>query len=146
MEVSVGPLLPVAAVALVDGVDGALGGKGHVRMGEDEFAQGVLQGEAVDAAIAHGDDELGRGTVHGEAGGDHLGTGKEDVLGGDLVLGSQDGVGQLEDTEDGSYRDASVQVGGSIDRVADDCVTGVGVLVEDDGFFFFFGDEDTAFT
>lgn len=146
VEVSVGPLLPVAAVTLVDGVDGALGGEGHVGVSEDEFTQGVLQGEAVDAAIAHGDDELGGGTVHGETGGDHLSTGEEEILGGDLVLGTQDGVGQLEDAEDGSYRDASVQVGGSVDGVADDCVAGVGVLVEDDGFFFFFRDEDTAFT
>lgn len=144
VEVLVAPLVPVHAVALVDGVDGALRGQLHVGVGEDELAQRVLQGEAVDATATHGDDQLGGGAVHGEAGGDEAGTRVEEVLGADGLVGAQDFVGQLEDAEDGADGDTGVQVGGTVDGVADDGVAGVGVLVELDHFLLFFGDEDAA--
>ena len=99
VEVSVAPLVPVHAVTLVDGVDGARGRQLHVGMGEDELAEGVLEGETVDTAVLHGDDQLGGGTVHGEAGGNHLSSGTEDILGCDLLSGTEDVVGKLEDTE-----------------------------------------------
>ena len=143
VEVSVGPLLPVHAVTLVDGVDGAGGGQLHVGVGEDELAQRVLEGEAVDGAVAHGDDELGGCAVHGETRGDHLGAGAEHVLGGDLV--AEDLVGQLEDAEDGANRNARVQVGRSVDGVADDGVARLRVLVEQDRLVLLLGDENAAF-
>ncbi len=84
VEVLLDGLLPVQTVPLVDGVDGAGAGHAHVRVGEDELAEGVVHGEAVDGAAAHGDDQLGAGAVHGEAGGDELGAGHEQVFLGAL--------------------------------------------------------------
>jgi len=144
VEVLVGPVVPEGAVALVDGVDGALGGHGHVGVSEDELAQRVLEGEAVDATAAHGDDQLGGGTVHGETGGNEAGTGVEEVLGADVLAGTQELVGQLEDTEDGADGNTGVQVGGAVNGVADHGVSGVGVLVELDRVLFLFGDHDAA--
>ena len=75
VEVRLGVVLPVERVPLVDRVDGALPRHAHVGVGEDELAEGVVHGEAVDGATLHGDDELSGGAVHGEAGGDELGAG-----------------------------------------------------------------------
>lgn len=144
VEVLLDPVVPVHAVALVDRVDGALGGELHVRVRQDELAQRVLQREAVHGAATHSDNELRRGAVHGEAGGDQLRAGAKQVLGGDGVLRAEHFVGQLEDTEDGADRDTGVQVGRAVDRIADDGVPGVRVLVEDDGLLFLLRDEDAA--
>lgn len=144
VEVGVAPVVPVHAVSLVDGVDGPRLGETHVGVGQDELAQRVLEGEAVDAAAAHGDDQLRRGAVHGEARGDKRSTRVQQLLRADGLALAQDFVGELEDAEDGADGDAGVEVGRAVDGVADDGVAGVGVLVEDDHLFFFLGDEDAA--
>lgn len=144
VEVLVHPVIPVHAVTLVDRVDGPLGRKLHVGVCQDELTQRVLHGEAVDTTVAHGDHQLCGGTVHGEAGGHHLRAGAEKVLGSDLVVGTKDLIGKLEDSEDGTNRNASVKVGGTVNRVADHGIAGVGVLVEDNGLLLFLGNKDTA--
>lgn len=88
---------PEDRVTLVDRVDGALLRHAHVGVGEDELAEGIVHGEAVDGAVLHGQDQLGTGAVHGEAGGDQLGTGLEEIL--FCALGA---LFQLEDSEDGA--------------------------------------------
>lgn len=144
VEVLVHPVIPVHAVTLVDRVDGPLGGKLHVGVCQDEFTQGVLHGEAIDTAVAHGDHQLCGGTVHGEARGNHLRAGAKEVLSSDLVVGTEDLIGKLEDSEDGTNRNASVKVGGTVNRVADHGIAGIGVLVEDDSLFLLLGNKDTA--
>lgn len=144
VEVLVDPVVPVHAITLIDRVDGAFGGELHVGVGQDELAQGVFQGEAVDSAVAHGDDELRGCAIHGETGGDHLGTGAQDVIGRDLLVGADQLVGKLEDAEDGANRDASVKIGRAVDGITDDGVSGVGVLIKYDRLFLLLGDEYAA--
>ena len=121
----VAPLLggdvPVLAVSLVARVDGALLGHLHVGVGEDELAERVVHGEAVDGAVLHGHDKLGGGAVHGEASGDKLCTGEKQVL--LLTLGV---IGESVDTEDGADRDTSVQVARSVNGVTSNGVLCVG--------------------
>lgn len=69
----------VHRVALVERVDLPSGGDLDVRVSEDEFAQAVVEREAVHA-VARGEDEIGRGTVHRIASGDHLAPWLEDIL------------------------------------------------------------------
>lgn len=144
VEVFVAPLVPVLGVTLVNRVDGAGGRKLHVGVGQDKLAQRVLQGETIDTAAAHGDDQLGGGTVHGESRGNQAGTGVKQVLGANGLAGTKDLIGQLEDTEDSTDGDTSVQVGRTVDRVADHGVTGIGVLVELDHLLLFLGNDDAA--
>lgn len=113
-------------------------------MGQDEFTEGVVQREAIDGAAVHGNDELSRGAVHGKPRSDLLGTGTQHILRGNLRAGTDEVVGQLEDTEDSADRDTGVDVGGAVDGVADNSVSCVGILVEDDCFLFFFRDQDPA--
>lgn len=113
--------IPVLAVALVARVDGALLGHPHVRVSQDELAERVVHGEAVDGAALHGHDELGGGAVHGETGGNELGAGEEEVL-----LLALSVVGESVDTEDGADGDTSVQVAGAVNGVASHGVLGVG--------------------
>ena len=87
--------VPVLAVTLVARVDAALLGHLHVGVGEDELAEGVVHGEAVDGTVLHGHDELGGSTVHGETGGDKLCTREKQVL--LLALGA---LGESVDTKD----------------------------------------------
>ena len=114
-------------------------------MRQDEFTEGVFHGEAVDGAAAHGNDELGRGAVHGESGGDELCAVAQNVLARDSLAGAQDLVGKTENAKDGADGDTGVKIGGAVDGIADDSVAGVWVLVEDDCFLFFFGDEQAHF-
>ena len=139
VEVVDGRLLPVERVTLVDGIDGAGLGEAHVRVGEDELAEAVVEGEAVDGAALHGDDELGGGAVHGEAGGEQLGPGLEDVL-----LGARAAVGELVDAEDGADAHTGVQVGGAVDGVAGDGVAGARGVLEVDDVLLLLGDEQGA--
>lgn len=125
---------PVVRVALVDGVDGAPPRDGHVRVGEDELAEGVVEREAVDGAALHGDDELRRGAVHGEAGGEELRPRPQDVL-----LGAARALGQLVHAEDGAHGHAGVEVRAAVDGVAGHGVAratpatlGPGLVEEDD--------------
>ena len=89
--------VPVLAVTLVARVDATLLGDLHVGVGQDELAEGVVHGEAVDGTVLHGHDELGGSTVHGETGGDKLCTREKQVL--LLALGA---LGESVDTEDGA--------------------------------------------
>lgn len=139
VEVGDGVLFPVERVALVDRVDGAGAGHLHAGVGEDELADAVVEGEAVDAGALHGEDELGRGAVHGEAGGDELGARLEDI-----GLGALGALGQLVDGEDGADGNAGVEVGGAVDGVAGDGVAGAGGVAEIDNVLFFLGDEQRA--
>lgn len=144
LKVLLDPLGPVHRVPLVDRVDGATRGDTHVRVSEDEFTQGVVEGEAVDRSCFHGHDKLCRGTVHGETRGDLLGSWEEDILGCDRLAGSEDLFRELEDTEDGADRDTSVKVGRSVNGVADDGIASIRALIEDDGLLFFLRDKETA--
>lgn len=73
VEVFFDGLLPVEAVAFVDAVDRARSWHLHVRVREDELAQGIVHREAVDRAALHRDDELSAGTIHGESASNQLG-------------------------------------------------------------------------
>lgn len=145
MEVIFYPVIPVHAISFVDGVDGPFGGELHLGMRQDEFAERVFHGEAVYGTAAHGDDELSGSAVHGEPGGDELCAIAQDVLCRHRLSSAQNLVGQTENAEDGADRNTSVEVRGAVDGVADDGVAGIRVLVEDDCFLFFFGDEETHF-
>lgn len=72
--------VPVLAVTLVARVDAALLGHLHVGVGENELAEGVVHGEAVDGTALHGHDELGGSTVHGETSSNKVCAGTEKVL------------------------------------------------------------------
>lgn len=139
LEVLLDVVLPVQRVTLVDGVDRPRLGQLHVRVGQDELAQAVVEGEAVDAAALHGDDQLGGGAVHGEAGGDQLSAGLEDV-----GLGALGALGQLVDGEDGADGDTSVEVGGAVDGVAGDGVAGLAALLEVDDVLLLLGHQQRA--
>lgn len=139
VEVVNGGLLPVERVTLVDGVDGARLGHLHVGMRQDELADAVVEREAVDSAALHGHDELRRGTVHGETGSDELGARHQDVL-----LGSLGAFGKLVDGENGTNRHTSVQVGGTVNRIARDGVTGTSGVLEDDDVFLFLRNKESA--
>jgi len=98
--------LPVQAVTLVHRVDGTLLGTLHVRMCEDELAEGVVKREAVDGATFHRDDQHGRRAVHGEAAGDEFASGLQQIFLGALRFGCQ-----LMNAEDCAHRHAGVEVG-----------------------------------
>ena len=87
--------VPVLAVTLVARVDAALLGHLHVGVGEDELAEGVVHGEAVDGSALHGHDELGGSAVHGETSSDEVCAGTEEVL-----LGASRVIRKPVDTED----------------------------------------------
>ncbi|KAI6804435.1 fructose-1,6-bisphosphatase [Hortaea werneckii] len=110
----------------------------HVGVSQDELAQGVVHREAVDRAALHGHDQLGRGAVHGETGGNQIGARVEQVL-----LGALCALCKLEDTEDCADRDTCVQVAATVDRIADNSIPRVGVLVEDDRLFHLFRHKHT---
>lgn len=116
-------VLPVERVALVDRVDGAAGRDAHVGVRQDEFAQGIVEREAVNAAALHGDDELRRGAVHGEASGDELGAGFQQVR---CAAGAV--FGQLVHAKNGADGDTGVEVAAAVDGVAGDRVTGLWVF------------------
>lgn len=111
-------------------------------MSENELSEGVIHGEAVDGSALHGDDQLCGRTVHGESCGHQLGSWLAEILCCYSSVAGHDLIIQLVNSEDGSDRDASVEVGGSINWVASNGVTGVLVLWEEDGFLLFLGDED----
>lgn len=64
-------------------------------MGEDELAEGVVHGEAVNGSALHGHDELGGSAVHGETSSDKVGAGTEEVL-----FGAGSVICKPVDTED----------------------------------------------
>ena len=144
VKVRIAPVIPVHAVTLVDGVNGARFGKLHVGMSKDELAQRVLESEAVDATAAHGDDQLRGSAVHGEAGGDKFRSGETQNLRADLLALTNRLLGELEDTEDGADGDTRVEVGGAVDGITDHSVPGIGVLIEGDHLLFFLGDDEAA--
>lgn len=96
-------------------------------MGQDELANTVVEGEAVDGSAAHCDDELSRGTVHGETSGKQLGTGLQDIL-----LDTLGAFGKLVNGENGANRHTGVQVRGSVNRIAGDSVVGIRSVFEID--------------
>ena len=89
----------------------------HVFLGEDEGADGVIEGEGVDAA-AGGVDEDGGGTIDDVAGGDLTESGLEDGL----VKGAELCRETPENAEDGADVDVDVDVGRSVEGVEDDDV------------------------
>ena len=97
--------VPVLAVTLVARVDAALLGHLHVGVGEDEFAEGVVHGEAVDRSALHGHDELGGSAVHGETSSDEVCAGTEEVL-----LGALSAICKPVDTKDCADGHTGVQV------------------------------------
>lgn len=111
-------------------------------MRQDELAKGVIHGETVDAAALHGDDQLGGGTVHGETGSHQLGSWLAEILCCHSTVAGYDLIVQLINTKDSSDRDASVEVGRSINWVTGHGVARVLVFWEEDGFLFLLGDED----
>jgi hypothetical protein len=113
--------VPVLAVAFVARVDATLLGNLHVGVSEDELAEGVIHGEAVDRAALHGHNELGGSAVHGETGSDEVSARAEEVL-----LGAISAIGKSVDTKDCADRDTGVQVTGAIDRIASNSVLCVG--------------------
>lgn len=64
VDVFLDGLVPIFGVALVDAVDGAGLGDAHVGVREDEFAEGVVHGEAVHTAPFHRHDQLRGSTIH----------------------------------------------------------------------------------
>ena len=81
-------------------------------MGEDEFADIAVQGEAVHAMTA-GQHQHGGGAVQRIAGADLLGAGLQEILGGRriaLALAAQDG-------ENGADGNVHVHVAGAVERI-----------------------------
>jgi hypothetical protein len=133
--------VPVLAVAFVARVDATLLGNLHVGVGENELAEGVVHGEAVDGAALHGHNELGGSAVHGETGSDEVCAGAEEVL-----LGAISTIGKSVDTKDCADRNTGVQVARAIDRVASNSVFCVGAGRELNELVFLLGHQnaDTA--
>ena len=132
-------LFPVQRVPLVDAVDCPGFGESHVRVREDELAQGVVHGEAVDGATFHSDDELGAGAVHGEAAGDELATGHQQLRLVPLAV-----FLELEYTEDGPHAHSGIEIAAPVDWIAHHSVPRLGVLVKYQTFFFLFRDQEAA--
>lgn len=140
VEILLHRLFPVQAVSLVDAVNGAGLGEPHVRVREDEFAQGVVHGEAVDGATLHGDDELGTGAIHGESTSHQLTPGhKQFFL---LALAA---LFELEDAKDCPDAHPGIQIATPINWIADHRISRLGVLVENYTLFFLFADQQSAF-
>lgn len=108
-------------------------------MRQDELAQRVVHREPVHAAPFHRQHQLRARAVHGEPARHELRPGQQEVLDGPLRA-----VFEPEDPEDGAHAYAGVKVAGAVDRVADDGVPRLGVLVEYDEVFLLFGDEEAA--
>ena len=114
--------LPETHVGDVDGKLPGLLGDADVGMGEDELADVLVQGEAVDA-IAGGQDHHGRGPINGVAGGDLPGAGLQEGL--RAGLGALAGAAQ--DGEDGAHRDVDVDIGGAVQGVEGQQVLAAGI-------------------
>ncbi len=140
VEILLHRFVPVETVPLVDAIYSSRLRYLHVRMRQDEFAQGVIHGEAIDAATLHREHQLGAGTVHCEAARDEFGAGEEDLF--FLALGA---FGKAEDAEDGAHADTGVEIAAAVYGVTDHGVSGGRVLIEDDTLLLFFRDEEATF-
>ena len=104
--------LPEAQVGDIDGEFAGLGGDLNVGMGQDELADVLVQGEAVDA-VTRGKHHHGRGPVDGVAGGYLAGARLEEgLLAGLIAI-----AGTTQDREDGPHRDIDIDVRGAIQGI-----------------------------
>ena len=142
LEVFLNRILPVHRISLIHRVNRSLLWDAHIWVSENELSEGVIHGETVNGSALHGDDQLCGGTVHGESCSHQLGSWLAEILCCDSSVAGYNLIIQLVNPEDGSDRDASIEVGRSINWVASHGVTGVFVLWEEDGLLLFLGDED----
>jgi len=156
-------LVPLVEVSFVHGVNVAVLRDLNVRLGKNEFSDGLVEGEDVDT-VSKSEGKESRGRVQAVSGGNKVGSGLEGVgkaLG--FLLGAfvtnAFGINiavftVFVDSNDGSGRDSGVNIGGTIKRVKDSDVSlslfdddflGVGSGASDqiDRDIFLFGSQDT---
>ncbi len=116
--------IPLGGVALVDGVDLTLARNAHVTVGENELADGGIQGEAMHTETSRHDDG-GGGTVKRVASGKKLVAGTKEIAHG-CGLG---GLGVLlVNAPNATNTDVAVNVGRTIQGVEDNGITTLGVV------------------
>ena len=107
---------PEAAVGRVDGKFLRVGRDLDVVVRQLELAQVGVEREAVDA-VAHGEHQHGGGAVQRVARRQLLGTGLEEVFGGDVAAAVDHVLRRPQNGKDAAHRHVHVDVAGAIQRV-----------------------------
>mmetsp|Transcript_16198 Transcript_16198/g.24295 ORF Transcript_16198/g.24295 Transcript_16198/m.24295 type:complete len:355 (+) Transcript_16198:312-1376(+) len=137
-------LIPEIVVTLVGRVDtlSTIIGESHVITGMYEFSNGRIKAESLNSTSTEGEYKLHSRGVNTVSGTDAVSTGFEKVIDTSL-LGSR---GSLIYGENGSDRNITVNIGGSVEGIKCYTVfTGL-ILRNDDGIFILLGNKDGTYT
>mmetsp|Transcript_16287 Transcript_16287/g.22699 ORF Transcript_16287/g.22699 Transcript_16287/m.22699 type:complete len:230 (+) Transcript_16287:534-1223(+) len=116
-------------------------GEEHLRPGVDEFTNGGVEAETVDLAALEGEDHLDSRTVGDVSSTDTISTRTKQIISSPITTRFL-----FVDTEDGTNTHITVNVTGSIKRIKCNAEFTGTSRGDNDRFFLFFGNKDTAHT